>query len=211
MPQTQALRSLACLLSPMSLSPTLVTLAQYLAGEFDNRDQAIADPAWFVHLKMWQRPVPLFSEDSITIFAEQANVLQLERPYRQRLLRLQDRQEQIHIQYYSFSQPDRYRGAGANPAQFQDLTIAEVELLPRCVLSVARPEGSDRFCSSPLPDTQCCFAYAGEIRQVSLGFEVDSQQFLSYDKGIDAEGKALWGAIMGPYRYTKRQAYAIAA
>ncbi len=195
----------------MPLSSALITLAQYLAGEFDNRDQAIDDPAWFVHLKMWQRPVPLFLEDSITIFAEQANVLELERPYRQRLLRLQDRQGQIHIQYYSFKQPDRYRGAGANPDQFQDLTIAEIELLPRCVLAVARTEGSDRFRSSPLPDTQCCFTYAGEIRQVCLGFEVDSQQFLSYDKGIDAEGRALWGAIMGPYRYTKRQAYAITA
>ena len=193
----------------MSLSPALVTLAQYLGGKFDNRDQAIADPAWFVHLKLWQRPVPLFREDSITIFAEQANVLQLDRPYRQRLLRLREQQSQLQVQYYSFKQPELYRGAGANPEQFRDLTTAAIELLDRCVLSVAKQESGDRFVSAPLPDTRCCFSYANEIRQVFLGFEVDSQQFLSYDKGIDAEGKALWGAIMGAYRFTKRQAYTI--
>ena len=37
---------------------------------------------------MWQRPVPLFREDSLTLFAEQANVINLDQPYRQRLIRL---------------------------------------------------------------------------------------------------------------------------
>ena len=51
-------------------SPELIALARYMAGEFDNREQAIADPAWYVHLHLWQRPVPLFLEDSFTLFAE---------------------------------------------------------------------------------------------------------------------------------------------
>lgn len=195
----------------MMLSSPLLTLAQSLSGEFDNREQAIADPVWFVHLKMWQRPVPLFREDSITIFAEQANVLTLDQPYRQRLLRLYDRAGQIQVQYYSFKQPEVFRGAGANPGRFEDLTIDAIDLLPGCVLDVEKQPSGDRFVSSPRPETRCCFSYAGETRQVSLGFEVDSQTFLSYDKGIDAEGKALWGAIMGAYRYTKRQAYSIEA
>jgi len=62
-----------------------VTLAQYLTGEFDNREQAIAEPVWYAHLKLWHCPVPLFTKDSITLFAEQANVLTLDQPYRQRL------------------------------------------------------------------------------------------------------------------------------
>jgi hypothetical protein len=48
----------------MSFSPQLTALAEYLAGEFDHRTQAIGDPAWYVHLRMWQRPVALFSEDT---------------------------------------------------------------------------------------------------------------------------------------------------
>ncbi len=84
---------------------TLKTLGQYLAGEYDNRDQAIAEPIWYVHLKFWLRPVPLFANDSITLFAEQANILKVDQPYRQRLMRLRETQGQITAQFYSFHQP----------------------------------------------------------------------------------------------------------
>ncbi|MDJ0689048.1 MAG: CpcT/CpeT family chromophore lyase [Xenococcaceae cyanobacterium MO_188.B32] len=48
----------------MTLSPQLIALGTYLAGEFDNQQQALAEPAWYVHLRLWKRPVPLFTEDS---------------------------------------------------------------------------------------------------------------------------------------------------
>jgi hypothetical protein len=54
------------------------------------------------------------------------------------------------------------------------------------------------------PDRRCCFQADGQLRQVSLGFEVRSGEFLSYDKGIDPDtGKPIWGAIMGPFRYRR--------
>lgn len=87
----------------MSFSPQLVNLGNYLAGEFDNREQALGEPIWFVHLRLWQRPVDLFSDDSITLFAEQANIVNLDRPYRQRILRLMpapDSETGLYVQYY---------------------------------------------------------------------------------------------------------------
>lgn len=96
----------------MTFSPNLIALARYLAGEFDNQEQAIAEPAWFVHLRLWQRPVLLFAEDSLTLFAEQANVLGLDRPYRQRLMRLQEGGNSdalLQVQYYMPKHPDLYR------------------------------------------------------------------------------------------------------
>lgn len=53
----------------MNFSPQLTALATYLAGEFSNQPQAIEQPAWYVNLRLWIRPVPIFSEDSITLFA----------------------------------------------------------------------------------------------------------------------------------------------
>lgn len=104
----------------MSSFATLLTLAHYLAGEFDNREQAIADPVWYVHLRLWQRPVPLFTEDSLTLFAEQANILQPEQPYRQRLLRLKPTdtsQDALQVQYYAFKNPNAFKGAGRRPSK----------------------------------------------------------------------------------------------
>lgn len=196
----------------MSFSPSL-TLANYLAGEFDNREQALNDPAWYVHLRMWQRPIPRLWEDSIALFAEQANVLQIEQPYRQRILRLvqsNNPEDSLTIQYYMPKNPDSLRGAGRNFNLLEQLKPQQLDLLPGCVLNVKQittPKG-DQFIATPPSETRCCFDYRGNTIQVSLGFEATENEFKSYDKGIDPEtGKATWGAIIGPYCYTKREKY----
>ncbi|WP_414752872.1 chromophore lyase CpcT/CpeT [Anabaena sp. CCY 9910] len=198
----------------MSFSPQLVNLGNYLAGEFDNKEQALGEPIWFVHLRLWQRPVGLFSDDSITLFAEQANIVNLDRPYRQRILRLMpapDSETGLYVQYYMPKNPSALVGAGRYPELLKTLTPQQLELLPGCVLSVSQKTvapNSYQFTASPLPDTCCTFSYLGNTVQVSLGFAVTETELQTYDKGIDQEtGKATWGAIVGPYRYTKREQY----
>jgi len=184
------------------ISPDLKTLADYMTGEFDNQEQALADPAWYVHLKLWQVPVQLFTEDSITFFAEQANIVSLNRPYRPRLIRLQQKQE-IKVQYYMPKNPSAVNGATTNLDLLNTLTVEDFELLTGCLLDVIV---ENKVFTASLPQgAKCCFNYAGETKQVSLGFEARQDEFLSYDKGIDSEtGKALWGAILGPFRFQKR-------
>lgn len=197
----------------MAVSSLLLTLADYLAGEFDNRDQAIAEPTWYVPLRLWQRPVSLFSEDSLTLFAEQANVVNPDYPYRQRLLRLCQAEDQdqstLQVQYYAFNDPGSFKGAGEKPELLRHLTTDQIERLPGCRLNVAVESLSPttyRFTASLLPESRCCFSDHGKIRQVSLGFAASPEILLSYDKGIDPEtGQGLWGALMGPYRFIKRQ------
>lgn len=198
----------------MTLPPHLVTLGEYLAGEFDNQAQATADPVWYVHLRLWQRPVNLFSEDSITLFAEQANVINLDNPYRQRIIRLlpgRDGDPNLQVQYYMPKEPDALRGAGRNPGLLDTLTPEHVDLLPGCILNVTQETITTKeykFAATQPLTARCSFTYLGNTIQVSLGFEATIGEFYSYDKGIDSEsGKATWGAILGPYRYSKRVQY----
>jgi CpeT/CpcT family (DUF1001) len=45
--------------------------------------------------------------------------------------------------------------------------------------------------------------------QIDLGFEAAAEEFLSYDKGISpTTGKAMWGELMEPFRFVKRQDFA---
>ena len=196
----------------MSFSPQLLALADYLTGEFDNREQALAEPVWYVHLRLWQRPVPLFPEDSITLFAEQANIVNLDRPYRQRIMRLMfvsNADAPLQVQYYMFKDPTAFSGGGCNPALLDRLTTDQIDLLPGCILNVKEQKLAEhryKFAATPPPETRCCFTYLGNTVQVALSFEATQDEFISYDKGIDpATGKATWGAIVGPFRYTKRQ------
>lgn len=202
-------------LSPMTFSPELITLAKYMAGEFDNQKQAIADPVWYVHLRLWQRPVPLFTEDSLTLFAEQANIVNLDKPYRPRILRLRCSETTptaLEVQYYMFKDSDAIRGAGKNPEMLKKLTPEDIKFLPGCLLKVEQQQiapNSYTFAAKSATGTPCSFSYQGNSFQVSLGFEANAEEFRSYDKGIDpTTGKAMWGALMGPFRFTKRQDFA---
>ncbi len=198
----------------MIFSPQLLTLAHYLAGEFDNREQALNEPAWYVHLRMWQRPVPGLWEDSLALFAEQANILNINKPYRQRIMRLVQGSvpdTSYRLQYYMLKNPDAWSGAGCNPHLLQELKAEQLDILPGCVLTVKHQEvatNREQFVATPPPEARCCFTYEGNTIQVSLGFKVSAESLKSYDKGIDPEsGKATWGAVMGPYCYTKREQY----
>ena len=194
----------------MPHAPELLTLANYLTGEFTNQEQALAEPAWYVHLHLWHRPiVGLFSE-GITFFAEQANVLKLDQPYRQRLLQLKEVASNplhIQVQYYKILIPTDFRGAGANPDLLDNLTLEQVELLPDCVLDVtiSQPSFPDYYFEAlPTSDRPCSFSYENKTYQVQLGFATSLGHFFSYDKGLNPlTGKAIWGAILGAYRFTK--------
>ena len=186
-----------------------------MAGEFDNQQQAIAEPAWYVHLHLWQRPVPLFKEDSLTLFAEQANIVNLDQPYRSRILRLQQldtTSTALQVKYYMIKDLEAIRGGGRNPELLRQLTLEQIEFLPGCTLTIqARQISPDsyEFSTSSTTNKPCNFSYQGNNYQVSLGFEATKEEFRSFDKGIDpTTGKAIWGALLGPYRFTKRQDFA---
>ena len=199
----------------MTKSKELIALASYLAGEFDNRQQALAEPAWYVHLRLWQRPVLLFTEDSFTLFLEQASVINLEQPYRQRLLRIypdDTRPNFLQAQYYMLKEPEAFQSAGRNPALLQQLTLEQIEFLPGCTLKVKQhclASKDYEFSTASTTATPCSFSYQGKTYQVSLGFEATKEEFRSYDQGIDpVTGKAIWGALLGPFCFTKRQDFA---
>lgn len=202
------------------MTSDLLTLAHYLAGEFENQQQAAAEPIWYVSLRLWQRPIQLFPGDqtgeSATLFAEQASRIHLDHPYRQRLLHIErspSHPESLQVQYYGFHQPSAFKGAGQNPSLLAALTPEQVEYLPGCVLNVTPRSHANgtHFVATAPANACCCFHYDGKIGQVSLGFEINPDEYLTFDKGIDPEtGQALWGAIMGPYRYQKTQLLAIA-
>jgi CpeT/CpcT family (DUF1001) len=186
----------------------LQTLAAYLSGHYTNRIQALAEPVWYVHLQCWIRPVPLFESDSLTFFAEQAPALKLDRPYRQRLIRLQDTNGQLTAQFYSFQHPDRVSRFGQDPSKLDTVLQAEIDELPGCILNIVKI-GPERYSATPPAHCTCQFTYPGQdgqpqTGQVELGFEVSPIEFHSYDKGINpTTQKPIWGALMGPYKYQK--------
>lgn len=200
----------------MSLSSDapLNTLASYLSGEFENAKQASESPTWFVHLYLWQKPVPaLTSETTRTFFLEQASVVGSKPPYRQRIFQLsEDADGQLSGQYFALSQPSQFIGAGVDAQLLARIGADDLVSLSnsKSQIQYQRCDRSYRF-QSALPDGQlCAFDYAGQKRYVYLGFDIEQKPdgtitLLTYDKGIDPDtGRGLWGALMGPFQMIKK-------
>ena len=196
----------------MNFSSQLTALGTYLAGEFSNQPQAIEQPAWYVNLRLWIRPVPIFEEDSITLFAEQANFLKLDQPYRPRILRLRQK-ETIEVEFYMLRDLATAKGAGLNKELITQITPDKIKFLPNCTLEVATKaleNGSYCFETTPQTTEPCSVTYQNNTFQVFLGFKATANELQTYDKGIDpATGKGTWGALMGAYVFNKLQNFSI--
>ncbi|AFZ43668.1 protein of unknown function DUF1001 [Halothece sp. PCC 7418] len=185
-------------------------LAQWLAGEFSNESQALSQPAWFVNLKLWHRPLPVSIDGNYALFAEQAPALKLEQAYRQRIFVIQPATETkpMTVQYYAFKEHQKWRGAGMNPQILDSLRLQDIEKLPGCALEVITTE--NKFSAQPFPNSVCQFYIQGNLCQIELGFAVTSQEFFSSDKGIDPETqKPIWGALIAPYQFQKMQGFSV--
>jgi len=186
----------------MNISSQLLQLASWMAGEFSNREQSLEQPVWFVNLVWWQRPIPSQVLGSPAIFAEQANALILDRPYRQRILQFVENDGKIQVKYWGFKDPVAWTGAGRDRDRLNQITINDIEPLAGCLLDISFANG--RYKAEMPKDAKCCFQYLNESRQVVLGFEVSADEFWSGDRGVEPEtGKAIWGAIMDFYKFKK--------
>ncbi len=191
-----------------NLSPALNQLGQYLEGEFSNRSQALAQPIWYVHLHLWFRRVSLFSEDSITLFTEQASVVNFDQPYRPRLLRLKQGETGLIVQYYKLQDMEAFKGSGRSPEKLQSLSLKDIDALthPGCFLQVETEQISPtsyQFKAFPTTDEPCCFSHQHQTYTIALGFEVNEKEYKAHDRGIDTQtGKIMWGG-MGPYCFEK--------
>ena len=191
----------------------LGTLVAYLSGEFENQSQSEAEPTWYVHLRLWHRPVLQLSSDHVcTLFLEQASVKANKPPYRQRILQLSDESGQLQGKYFALADPAKFIGGGDRPELLSSMTVDDLVSLPDSdVLIEYQPIAPAGYkFQAALPEgTLCSFEYGGQRRYVYLGFDVapitgdrpsaaQAIELLTYDKGIDPDtGRGLWGAPNG--------------
>ncbi|MDB9525316.1 chromophore lyase CpcT/CpeT [Oscillatoria sp. CS-180] len=198
----------------MDQAMQLRQLGQCLAGVFQNREQALAEPAWFVHIKLWSRPVPLFADDSLTFFIEQASAAFPQPPYRQRVLRVRCINDDLTAEYYALNDPQAFQGAAQDSALIKTLSSECLQSLSGSRLKVTmQPQASaTRFEARHYAGEKCSFTVNGEEKLVALAFDAivpvsngqDSAAFWMYDKGIDPEtGQSTWGATNGPFKLIK--------
>lgn len=195
----------------------LHSLAATLAGEFDNKAQSLADPAWFLHLRVWNRPLPktVFPE-GYGFFIEQISVATGAAPYRQRILHLTQKNDGFWGQYYGLTDPQAWQGSATQPDRLADLTVTDLIDLPTCGLAITWDSLAAQYTARLPADSLCRITYQGQDSYISLGFDLapngpnDTPTLSVYDHGVDpATGKMTWGPRMGPFQLQRQAVYSL--
>jgi hypothetical protein len=185
----------------------LKTLAKWMASDFSNQAQAFENPPFFAHIRVCMRPLPEELLATTSLFLEQAYDYALNSPYRLRVLRLRVVGEHIELENYKVKEENNFFGASRDPARLKALTPENLELMSGCDMIVEWTGNS--FKGTVKPGKQCIVVRKDRVTYLDNSFELDENQLISFDRGLDPETDELvWGSIAGPFHFSRRASFA---
>lgn len=185
----------------------LVTLAQWMAGDFSNYKQSFEKPRQFAHIHIFFRPLPFEFFNGIGFYSEQVYDHDLWSPYRQGVHRLVDFGDQIYIENYGLDDPMLYAGAARELSILRTITPNCIERRYNCSMIFFR-EG-EMFRGSVEPGNKCLIERNGCLTYLISDVEITETTWLSLDRGMDMENhQQVWGSTFGPLRFEKRASFA---
>lgn len=191
----------------MSHSTDILTLARWMASDFSNQAQAFENPPFFAHIRVCMRPLPVELLGGVSLYLEQAYDIELNSPYRVRVLKLVPIADRIDIENYAIVNEEQFYGASRDLQRLQELKKAEFKLMPGCTF-ITHWTGSS-FKGRVEPGKGCMVVRKGKNTYLDSEFEIDGDKFISHDRGRDPETDAhVWGALAGPFEFTRRASFA---
>lgn len=185
----------------------LITLAQWMAGDFSNYKQSFEKPQQFAHIHIFFRPLPFEFFNAIGFYSEQVYDHDLWTPYRQGVHRLIEQESQIYIENYSLNDPVQYAGAARELSILKTITPDCIQRRYNCSM-VFKREG-EMFRGSVEPGNQCLIQKKGCSTYLISDVEITETTWSSLDRGMDVNThQQIWGSDFGSLWFEKRQSFA---
>ncbi|HIK43504.1 MAG TPA: chromophore lyase CpcT/CpeT [Leptolyngbyaceae cyanobacterium M65_K2018_010] len=191
----------------MTHATDIHTLARWMAADFSNQQQAFDNPPLFAHIRVCMRPLPQDILAGMGFYLEQAYDFQLQRPYRARGMKLMANGDHILIENYTLRNAEAFYGASRDPERLAQLTADQFEKTAGCNM-IVRWTGHS-FRGAVEPGNACMVERNGKLTYLDSEFEIDGDQFISWDRGRDPDThEHLWGALAGPFHFRRKASFA---
>ncbi len=175
-------------------------LVELLHGNFSSEAQSKADTAYFnISLVM----VPIWKErtDGQWMYVEQAMATKLDKPYRQRVYRLQHPGENTFTSdIYTIKNALSYAGLQNDKTKLQKLSYDSLELKDGCTVTLIK--NNDVYSGGT--DGKSCPSDLRGAKYASTKITLKKGELVSWDQGFDASDKQVWGATKGGYIFIKK-------
>jgi CpeT protein len=190
-----------------AISNDLMTLARWMAGDFSNVKQALANSKDYAHIHVFFRPLPYEFFSGIGMYSEQVYDYDLWSPYRQGIHRLIAQDNQIYIENYRLKEAWLYAGSARDRNILKTITPDCLERRYHCSMVFKR--AGDRFLGSVEPGNLCLIEKNGCQTYLDSYVEITETTWVSLDKGLDVNThQQVWGSTFGPLRFEKRESFA---
>ncbi|MGK7913168.1 MAG: chromophore lyase CpcT/CpeT [Synechococcus sp.] len=182
-------------------------LAQWMAGDFSNQEQAFAEPTKFAHIRIFFRPLPVEFFDGIGFYSEQTYDYDLWNPYRQGVHRFVDRGDSVYIENFALTDPVAFAGASRETSILNSITHTDIERREGCSMVFVRE--NDRFIGSVEPGCNCLIHRGGKQTYLVSEVELTDSTWVSRDRGMDMDThEPVWGSAEGLLRFKKVASFA---
>ena len=176
-------------------------LADMMTGTFSSAEQAANDSLYY-DINLVMHPIWENDENYKWLYVEQAVTASLEKPYRQRVYRLQKIDKNvIESRVFTLKNPEDYIHAWDNPALFESINSNSLVLREGC--SVFLSGSSDGCYSGSTNEKDCGSTLRGASYATSI-VEICPEQIVSWDQGWDSEDNQVWGAEKAGYIFKRK-------
>ena len=184
-------------------SDELVQLTTWMQGNYTSSLQSASDSDFYditLHMKkIWAKEYP----NECWLYVEQALTLTPAKPYRQRIYRITQPEEEVfESEVLNIPNDSLVIGAWKDETILKGITKESLEVKDGCSVflkyngaGIYEGATNDKTCESKLKGA----AYA--TSQVTVLFD----SITSWDQGFDAAGKQVWGATKGGYNFIKQK------
>ena len=184
--------------SEQSHSNHLSELYSLMQGSFNSETQAKTDSTYYnISLHMY----PIWEGKGNYLYVEQALNRMQNRPYRQRVYKLNQLSDStFSSEIYTLKTDSLWIGKWKTPEAFDSITPNDILLKPGCEVILKRL--SENHYKGKTGDTTCVSTLRGASFARSE-VEIFTDKILSWDRGFDVEGNYVWGAEKAGYIFEK--------
>jgi hypothetical protein len=180
----------------------LTRVTEFLTGSFSSEAQSKEDQTYF-DVRLHMTPIWPERTDEHWIYVEQALATALDKPYRQRVYHVVWKDGgPVSLVYTLPGDPIKYAGAWKQSKPLSDLTPERLVARDGCAIVLKRqPDGTYKGATV---GTDC----KSDLRGASYATSevmLAADTLTSWDRGFDASGKQVWGAVKGPYVFKKER------
>jgi hypothetical protein len=198
---TEAVNGGPLLPPPPAPTAAVDDAAAWLQGSYSSAAQAADDSAYFdvrLHVvRVWPDRT-----DGPWLYVEQAMAATPETPYRQRIYHVVDAPGGAAqcIVFELPGDPLSFAGAWAEPARMNAMDPTLLEPRVGCSVTLRRTGAQEL---SGATEGDGCGSTRDGAAWSSSTVTLTPGMLLTWDRGFDRDGRQVWGAVKGPYRFMK--------